>query len=79
MQATDVPGMLSELGLPDRNGVYSFSSSEGQTFFIRQANRPQSSFEWSIEKLVWYPTSQVIGNDAILCEENQVGLADAAC
>eukprot|EP00892_Ulva_mutabilis_P007578 jgi/Ulvmu1/5192/UM021_0209.1 len=70
-QAIDDSGMLSELGSPDRNGVYSCCSSDGQTLFIR-SNQAKSGFEWSIEKLVWFPTSQVLGNDMALCEENQI-------
>lgn len=70
--ASDVPSMLHELGSPDRNGVHSCSSIDGHSLYIRQAQQQQSGFEWSIEKLVWHPTSQVIGSDTVLCEEHQV-------
>lgn len=76
--ASDVPSMLHELGSPERNGVYNCSSIDGRSLYIRQAQQQQSGFEWSIEKLVWHPTSQVLGNDTVLCEEHQVMYKDTA-
>jgi hypothetical protein len=64
--------LVKDLGIPDDQGVYQVASAvNGQCLFLRRAHTSvNGGFEWSIEKLVWLPTSKIL--EEVLCIDHEV-------